>query len=98
MRLIDAEALKEDALLTPVFRVSLGDVRDVEDLVDDAPTIEAEPVRHSKWLQHRMSVPKGKGQTYLVYGCWMCHGHVKKRSPYCPSCGAKMDAEVHDDA
>lgn len=62
-------------------------------LILDAPVVETEAAQHSKWLQHRLSVPKGRGQTYLVYGCYVCHGHVRKRSPFCPNCGAKMDGK-----
>lgn len=60
-------------------------------IVDEAPTIEAEPVRNGKWHQYRLSVPKGRGQTYSVYGCNKCRKHEKKRTAYCPNCGAKMD-------
>ena len=63
-------------------------------LVKEAPAVDAEPVRHGRLYQKRISVPKGKGQTYLVWACSLCHKHEKKRSDYCPNCGAKMDAEV----
>lgn len=58
---------------------------------------DAEPVRRGRWFQHRLSVPKGRGQTYLVYGCSLCHKHEKKRTPHCPNCGAKMEGcDPHD--
>ncbi|MBQ8616202.1 MAG: hypothetical protein IJ418_01695 [Clostridia bacterium] len=53
--------------------------------------VEAAPVVHARWYQCRLSVPKGRGQTHLVYGCSNCHKHEKKRSPRCPNCGAIMD-------
>ena len=53
-----------------------------------------EPVRHGRWYQKRISVPKGKGQTYLVWACSLCHKHEKKRSDYCPNCGAKMRGDT----
>ena len=62
--------------------------------VREFPAVDAEPVRHGRWYQKRISVPKGKGQTYLVWACSLCHKHEKKRSDYCPNCGAEMDAEV----
>lgn len=58
--------------------------------------VEYAEVQRSKWLQHRLSVPKGKGQTYLVYGCYVCHKHERRRTIYCPNCGAKMDLEVEE--
>ena len=59
------------------------------------PAVDAEAVRHGRWYYKRMSVPKGKGQTYLVWACSLCHKHEKKRSEYCPNCGAKMDGDVN---
>lgn len=43
------------------------------------PTIEAEPVRHGRWIW--------KGH-YLV--CSEC-GEENDRKNYCPNCGAKMN-------
>lgn len=42
------------------------------------------------WYQKRITVPKGRGQTYLVWACSKCHGHEKKRSKFCPNCGKRM--------
>lgn len=92
MRLIDA-----DDFLSLFYSASAGQdkefIKTVEMVVEDTPTIDAEPVRHGKWMYHRISVPKGKGQTYSVYGCWLCHAHVRKRTPYCPNCGANMQGD-----
>ena len=52
------------------------------------PTIEAEPVRHGRWIER----PNTKGQVY----CSEC-GTLEKitdnnfKSRRCPNCGAKMD-------
>ena len=55
----------------------------------DAPTIEAEPVKHGKWIIKNNIYPVcsecGKLSDYE------CDG-THKRSLYCPNCGAKMDA------
>lgn len=56
-----------------------------------APTLDYAPVRHGEWRQYKLYVPKGRGQTYSVYGCSLCHKHERKRADYCPNCGAKMD-------
>ena len=63
---------------------------EAQQVINDARPVDAEVVRHGRWYQKRMSVPKGKGQTYLVWACSLCHKHEKKRSDYCPNCGAKM--------
>lgn len=55
------------------------------------PTIEAEPVRHGRWVER----PNTKGQVY----CSEC-GTLEKttdnnfKSMHCPHCGAKMDGEA----
>jgi len=86
MRLIDADALcekanglnwKERSVIQHALRVS--------------PTIEAEPVRHGRWVDKMVRD-------------WHCSECGKKASfdgycyddkpNYCPNCGAKMDLEV----
>ena len=57
------------------------------------PTIEAEPVRHGRWVER----PNTKGQVY----CSEC-GTLEKttdnnfKSMHCPHCGAKMDGGIND--
>lgn len=45
----------------------------------------------AKWRYQVLTVPGGKGQTYAKWSCSKCHNKEKKRSPYCPSCGAQME-------
>ena len=58
-------------------------------LIDNAPAVDAEPVRRGEWI------PK----TYSISVCSVCEqphfAHVESWN-YCPNCGAKMDAEVQD--
>ena len=51
-------------------------------LIDDAPAVDAEPVRHGSWYYCECSACKG-----------IC---IQYKPPYCPNCGAKMDAEVNN--
>lgn len=92
MRLIDADALKKKArmnghCLRPMVTgyhmcVSTHDI-------DDAPTVDAEPVRHGRWIK-RDIVPD-----YMwKYCCSCCHSDGERRYNYCPHCGAKMDEGV----
>ena len=46
---------------------------------------------HAIWRQTKLCVPKGRGQTYMVWKCTGCHSHKKVRTPYCPECGAEME-------
>lgn len=80
MRLIDAEDVKE--LLKGLD--SLPWEEEVDYIVDGLPTIEAEPVRHGRWL----SCGFGKEIKCSVCGCEL--GDVWEHR-YCPDCGAKMD-------
>lgn len=86
MRLIDADALLQRAVphgwSTPLW------VSDI--VIEDAPTIDAEPVRHGHWIK--------KDHVFYDnyrYECSECHHydeHSESREvPYCWHCGARMD-------
>ena len=58
----------------------------VED-IEAAPTIEAEPVRHGRWIPQDV--------TFTRFMCSACKSRNHAyRTDYCPNCGAKMDEEV----
>jgi rubrerythrin len=90
-RLIDADHIRQ------FFEYGLFDEK-IKDailrILDTEPTVDAAPVVHGRWYQKQMTVPKGRGQTYLVWACSVCNKHEKKRSSFCPHCGAKMDWET----
>ena len=46
--------------------------------------------KHGEWYQKRITVPKARGHSYLVWACSLCNKHERKRSDFCPNCGAKM--------
>lgn len=88
MRLIDADALARTALTEACFNSHTEDV--FLDLVDSMPTIEAEPVRHGRWVWYSSTMMK----------CSACGRtvprHRYKGCPHClaimePMSGAKMD-------
>lgn len=65
-------------------------------IVDEQPTIEAEPVKHGKWLKPAKKYP------YWDWKCSECGCEEYRQSDsngeyrvmnYCPNCGAKMDKE-----
>lgn len=69
-------------------------VREVVDILDEAPTIDAEPVRHGRWeYQYNDSICSACGYVNR------CEPITRYRndSPYCPSCGAKMDGGKDND-
>lgn len=106
MRLIDADALKKKAEmhghsvrpLVTAYHMCVS-----VHAIDDAPTIEAEPVKHRQWVDRY-------GGKYVnpKYECSECRKeapyrpnpddllnwyHEQDLSDYCPNCGAKMGGE-----
>lgn len=92
MRLIDADALlnrmQEDPLFDLVERYGVSGVINAE------PTVDAVPVRHGKWTPHEeMSDEWNCSETW--YRC-QCGYDTRRRTPYCPMCGARMDIDETD--
>lgn len=96
MRLIDADALKkhmgcEDAVKygneTPEqqhISYSTLMMYEIADYIEDMPTIEAEPVRHSYWTRD--------GECHNCGEMGLYNGNEELvPSRWCPCCGAKMD-------
>lgn len=82
MRLIDADSInwesveEEHGARTPA-------VVACQSLVQNAPTIEAEPVRHGEW--------EVAGNTTHYYTCSVCGKPGDGFDNYCRSCGALME-------
>ena len=98
MRLIDVDALIPSEVHTVVVRKVDG--KEVwesvlyAEQIDNASTVDAEPVRHGRWIY------KGVRGRFPVCECSVC-GNVENADwavlgdnvNYCPNCGAKMDGE-----
>ena len=82
MRLIDADVLI-DEINDEEFDTH-EDYSRTFDMVDDAPTVDAELVEHGEWLIC--------SDGYYPY-CSKCKNEPQGRvmTDYCPNCGAKMD-------
>ena len=72
-------------------------------IIDGAPTIEAESVRHGKWLDcDYKKLEHGFIETYPNAGkcCSNCRTGFKKEIVegyiFCPNCGARMDGGISD--
>ena len=89
-RLIDADVLMEADLNFDtvddcvMFRVA----------IDNAPTIEAKPVRHGRWIEEKT----GSGLFDYRFRCSKCKGCTPDKAytiapDFCPNCGAKMDGD-----
>lgn len=60
---------------------------DGEEIIKNAPTIEAVPVRHGEWE----IVIGSNGKEYMVCTCCRVSQDLTGVFTYCPNCGAKMD-------
>ena len=88
MRLIDADALVEtfekNARIAARFGSNAPAFRYLElaFAVNNAPTVDAVPVRHGRWARDMGGV-----------WCSVCGEYSEGKYAYCPSCGAKMYEE-----
>lgn len=61
--------------------------------VINEPTVDAEPVRHGKWIDKNTPMhlhsPWNRWKCSVCGECYECSDNFK----YCPHCGAKMDGE-----
>lgn len=90
MRLIDADALKavfEKKSSEAVCGVEL--CKAIIFRINEAPTVDAVPVRHGKWIRDEF------GARCSDCGLYAYRDKFDKpwESPYCPICGARMDEE-----
>lgn len=69
---------------------------DAIDALYEMPTVDAEPVRHGKWIHNKWSEMRHD------YDCSLCGCRITGVDPfslsatayyYCPECGAKMNEE-----
>lgn len=89
MRLIDADSLETHEIYEGEWvRVVYADD------IDNAPTIDAEPVRHGRWIE-RKSYPGVACYcsecNYKNYGRPYQNTYFIVPYNFCPNCGAKMD-------
>lgn len=96
MRIIDAEALEHsikswycdpercnnyDGVMCRACHID-----DALSEIDRAPTVDAEPVRHGRWMTH-------EGVLGVAYCSVCCYELKTNNTNYCPNCGAKMEGD-----
>lgn len=95
MRLIDADALKENARewipeivahKSPFVVMGLFDL--IDNLADNMPTID--PVKHGKWEREVRTI---RGCWIPFFSCSVCGENADDEYHYCPNCGADMRGE-----
>lgn len=71
----------------------------IVDVLNSLPTVDAEPVRHGRWINYPecLGYEGAYHDEHIV--CSACHSvwniidNDADRFDYCPNCGAKMDGE-----
>ena len=93
MRLIDADALVKELsgkYIVPVDEATRGVATfmgiQMRQAINNAPTIEAVPIKHGRWL------PSDKGDcTHTCSECgFVRDAYILEEKAYCPRCGADM--------
>lgn len=73
-------------------KTDLG-IKLVEEIVSIAPTVDAEPIRHGKWINDNIDKWKcslcQKGDIYAFK--WSVDEGYELQDNYCPNCGASME-------
>ena len=87
MRLIDVDSVPwQECLDTDGYAEPLDKVIAV---IQNMPTVEAEPVKHGHWIRTHFASP--------VWKCSVCGANYNRVSMiganWCEACGAKMDEE-----
>ena len=105
MRLIDADALMGKICARLSIKGSeylLPSERDVYKVIDEAPTIDAVPVRHGRWHSRHYYRKASNSYDCEVFVCGECQAEFSYDAEtgvqasdwhYCPNCGATMDSE-----
>ena len=112
MRLIDADRALEIVRDQGIAHPNAYHLTNYATLIlREAPTIEAEPLRHGRWvIEKRHTVlrnPYIDDNYFASATCSECdfciHAETKSfgypdlnTTNYCPNCGARMDGDSHD--
>lgn len=109
MRLGDLDALLEKVQFripcdSEVAAIVNECVKITKHLIENAPTIDAEPVRHAKILynvaiekEECCGYKKRKGFVLQKYTCSSCYTSIPGESKFCMECGAKLDGGTEND-
>lgn len=91
MRLIDADKVMRDAEHISAFRQGLADMSDLAIVLSGGNTIEAEPVRHGRWIPDSDKHAFSEECSVCGEGVLWDDGRLHHYN-YCPHCGAKMES------
>lgn len=87
MRLIDTDEFLKRIEWLDEYDFTL--YREIKKYLDEMPTIDAEPVRHGRWI-----VPE---KSDFNWECSECgYGIMDNKLTYCSHCGARMESNDED--
>ena len=94
--LIDCRNKYSTMLDMPIARTRADEIEAVRKTIrEQLPIVEAEPVRHGRWLAMYELTSEGiLPDEPMGYMCSQCNAKRKKRLNYCSNCGTKMDGDA----
>lgn len=77
-----------------IDNIAVNDKR-VTEFVREIPSIDAVPVVHGEWIEHKCAEEVG---AWLIsnFECSQCHMWNRNKRDFCPECGADMRKKVSD--
>lgn len=92
MRLIDADELIKQACRSTEWSHGEHPMVIEADDIDDAPTVDAEPVKHAHWV----IIDQQDANEKPDFRCSSCFliSPLRGYTRYCPNCGAKMGGKT----
>ena len=98
-----SDLISRDALLAEYDRVHVGEPGGARKLIEKAPAVDAEPVRHGYWIEYVTWIG-AFGQIHskcsvcgTIYNCKRGSRGNGKGGKFCEECGAKMDGGIEND-
>ena len=90
MRLIDADRANVEEI--PSYYGDSCRSDDIQEWLDEQPTVDIGACILAGWEQGRGDWDTILGEFYLnpTYICSHCHKEEKRKTNYCPNCGANM--------
>ena len=89
------ELFKRIRMFEEEYKDKLKGTAYVKFLIRDAPTVDAHPVKHGRWIRH------GKPEDYF-WNCSECKNwiiyaeHDLHKHHFCGNCGCRMDGDSDD--
>lgn len=64
--------------------------------IEEQPTIEAEPVKHGRWIVTKTERGWNCAEYPVEWTCSECKVANDREDGFCPHCGARMDGDNND--